>query len=836
MLSLATRFWGVTASEAISRLLTGNQIETLPPNDLSNYEALQLRYTNIANFWQKSQRTLLKHEDLCQLRMILDSEDCYDTEGWRQRGGRFMGAASRNDFRDMFNFSSHAKVWQHTFSSESLQKLKPTDNCLVVPFCDLPGRISSLMFSYVDDNKVTPVAFVSTLVASKPGKPSPLTGVAMLEALLRKSSYGDYGLVMNDPLLAAKIHLRHFRVSDEMLPLAAIWTDTPTSDILKHTASHRIVFWAERPDADFFRHAIAANGYVSMKPVEINNMNRYVTKRPAAEWLHIQVRDSVPWQEALEQRITDLPVNEAESLLTRLQLSSGDLNKFVEQCSSSTKARLSKFADNTLRLYSHADEHNEYYETEDGWFSIVTNEMISDTIIRIEYIIDHLPVDLPNAPGDHYLGYLIHKGERIPFLVRVDDLFYAIGVWLTRELINAGHSAPHIAFTRRSLFNIACSFHQPKRARAVDGYGWDETSASFVFPNYAIRMDGTWGKPEIPVLDTVYRPVESPDPPRDLTDQELSALNSKDARIVWGTFLATAHNLMAGTFQYEQIGTVVHDHGAFAVKQAAAKMGCPSVHYRPSNSIKKVSAVSALERHERRTGWPTFVENQASLYKHRQTWIKETPHNCFMVFNWYMTRVCALSGNWSIIDGRAAALPVEIQEATRAMLPAFLVWMTKQKLMRTRPKVPSLVFAEELITRWYKEAGGDAASVREGCRSLVHTFNHRISDNFLEILFRLCDENRLLIQRPSRPVLPHVVAHDKKHQLWVSKLGFNRALQEAGAAPLDFEDVTVGLQESGMLVGEKIRGNYLGWMLHEDWLLLMTRWRNRNYNGVQLFG
>jgi len=829
MLHLAMKVWNLDVDQALFRLsaeIPEIHNYNFQPHNLLEYKREYDRHERATAFWQKCQEALPRSVEMRQLRMHLDMATSLGKEIWQRRGGQYIGSAVKEDInaatglaRNLFSGCKYDGCRNSRFFA--------TEECVVLPFADLPGRLSAFLIHRLNQEGTgaVPVAYYTPLLplGTLPQQRKLAPGVLMLDTLLNRSIDSDPVLIFLDPMLAVRIQIQHLRHKAEPLPIGAIWPAAPVSDIL---SSHvrDIVLWTEKLDLDVFRHAKALNARISVSTAVMQEVYGQLKRQPIPEWIRTRVRWSKPWEAALENHLLNISVPEAESILIRLGMDSEELERFLTGCSKKLQNRMGQFMKSSHRKVL-AVGRGKFYETDDGWFNNKNGMQISDAIIRIERTIYR-----PRLKTIAYEGYVLFHGNKIPFKASSDDLNNrATKSWLQRFLVANGYPLPRVyAAVDAGLFDIAVAFHPPQTIHGIEGYGWDETNSQFCFPNFAIRYDGSVSNRPPLAFYNYDAPMGDLLPPEDLDFASIEVLN--ESPWTWAVAACVLHNLIAKYFRWQQVGIGITGEISQTCRAIARAMGCPVYIY----NGRRPELAAYLKRRELAGDWPLFIDGIEFASAPLLEWLRNSEHNCMASTNWYAAHVCATYGGWFTIEDAVANIKDGQLLASSKIIPAFLKWLMLQKLPRKCQK-NSLDFTVDLMTEWFESIGGDQETVLDGSR-LVN--NSGPIEAFKEILCSLYDDGHLTL-RPenySGKEVAALVYNDLGH-LWISKTGINQAMGKAWMPALNTVKLTTVLTESGELLFEKEFQDRPGWVIWmKSWENWLRRWRSKKRKYLKLIG
>lgn len=828
MLHLAMKFWNLDADQALFRIAAEVPeicSRRFKPDDLLEYKQQYARLDRAETFWQKCRQDLPRSAGMRQLRMHMDMATSLGYEVWKQRGGQFVGSATKDEINAMTGVTRNL-FSGHDFSNVEHRRFLADEECLVMPFSDLPGRISSFLIYRLNKEGTggVPAAYYSPLLplGHLPQRRRLAPGVSMLETLLDRPVTSGPVLVLDDPLVAVRLQVLHLRHKKTPLAIGAVWPAAPVANIL---ATHvpELVFWTSKPDLDIFRHARAANARISVNTATMQEVHGQIKRSGPEEWVKIRLRRSLPWEQILEYHLMGISLPEAESILVRMNLNAEELNKFISGCPRRLQDRLAPFLKSISRRVVAVGD-GKFYETEEGWFNYRTGQQLTDVILRVERTFYRA-----REQQIYHEGKVLYQGDEIPFMASNDDINnHNTAQWLKRFLISHGYTVPTICGNNgdASLFDIATAFHKPQTVQAVEGYGWDENGAQFCFPDFVIKADGNVTTSSVLTFYDYEDAMADLEPPRDLAAGEIEVLN--ESPWSWAVASCVLHNLLAPYFRWKKAGTAVVGEVFQTIRAIARSLGCP-FYVRSSNC-----STAYLTRRELAGGWPLCFEGLEFRSPPLVEWIRTPEHNCMAKMGWHAARAACTNGGWFLLEEETVNLRDGQLAATHAIIPAFLKWLLSRRPAR-RHTGTGLDTVGGFLAEWYDSIGGTAEAVLEGHR-LVRG-EDRVQ-GFIDILCCLYEEGHISL-RPesySGKEAPTMVYNDQGH-LWISKTGINQSLGKVWMPGLNTLSLTAALADQNVLLFEKEFQDRPGWVIRMDqWEKWLRHWRSQRRKHFRLIG
>lgn len=804
MLEFAARCWQIGLLPAWQRLAT---TEAIGAAEIERYDQAfpQLR-AKARKFWSDCSTNFLGSGALRYLRLQLGLLDTIRQTEWQQGLGRFIGSATRDQV-DEFVAGNPTRSIFHGHGDES----RHWHEVLVVPFSDLPGRISAFLFCYERNGEAFPFRYF-TIATLGLGRDIIAPGLSVFGAL---DEAVETLFVFDDPVLALRTHIRHRDLNDNYLPLVGIWPAAAPCQHLKGTA-RELVFWGQKLTPDLLRHAKAANGKVVLHDHN-EEVIKYLRRSSPQGWLAQLKQKARRWDVVLEERLLTMPLAQAENLLYRLDWPANALQTFIDSCTEQVKQRLAPVVAKRFPHRQIVVNNATIIENDRGWHVARTGEVVSDAILRINRIINHGEESL-------YQGEVVHNCQSFPFAVSskvFDDQPFS---WLREFLLVANQSVLDCnPCWQRYLATIAMRFHSPQAIKGLAHYGWDEERAAFVFPHHLVHIGGEVERHDLPVpakLKLSHLPDPAP-----LTTAEIEILEGDDPSIdlVWAVATFVAHNVMARVFSYPTNGLLTVGEVFPALTKLARLAGSlvrPLATYGYGNDLRR-HLTEDKEIH-----WPVVYGGHIDLLAANLAWLERERRNCIVQTDWHSARVHFLGGNWwKLRRENSVSLEPEHLPLSGRVLSAFLL-----ELARRRLRLWDVSGTEEAtranLLAWAKELGLKPA------KRFHKMFHQGQVDVFFELAQRLLSDGHLVFGRldfassGSQPLVAYTPEFGGS--IWISQPGFNQALRHVGAPTADLGQVSRALNGAGKLLAERELQGILGWLVPEDtWNQHFRRWQEQ---------
>lgn len=851
---LAEAVWQLPRWESCNRL---HELGLMPPParyEFERYETWYVAKRRLAqNLWNGAIPRLSKAIPLYQLRKALGADGIH-ADLWPHRGGRYAGAMARADVARLI---SPRKITYTMPSPVHQCTIEQWSEALVIPFYDLPNRMSAVYLACREamhsDQLYTGV--LSVLETTK-RITRQASGAAMLDVLFQETTDPDLVFVVFDPLFAARLHIRHLTDNSINLPVVAVWPETyPLALLRSHAPAKKLVCWGNRPDPDIFRHAQQLNAHVVFDKPDGADILRRTGQVHVPTWIQREVQRSRHWSEALEQYLQSATVVDAESFLTRINMSLTDLRRFLLDSPPALRQRLSdviavKDLHRAVPIGPSAlgggKLRGQVVETVNGWHVDRTREVITDAPFRIETIYSY-----SQSKTSHYCGHIRFHGQEVPFIAYQHHFDSHPFRWIRRFLTKNGYSVSQYSERwRRYALGIATGFQEPQIVINADIYGWSTPKNAWIFPHYCIDRSGNTVAHDRPLPKLSQRrpvPALALPQPGQLSDTTVQRLDRSDilTDTLWSVVACIAHNLLATPSGYLTAGVCLL--GSATVLRMATLAGCSHTKFRHREGqyVRSVAA-TAKAQHEIETqhGWPvTFSRNSRRQQTEHygasdttRTWIKLSPHNCFAAMSWLNSRAVASSGNWLQFDSDLHAtvpIPRDIEEILPQLLPLFLAWWCREGRTADTAHRP-LNATIELLDRWFTGLGGTLDRIRQTTQKAVTDYRYRDrADSFLTLVAQMYLDNKLrliwadrqnTIRKGSRR--PNLIYRLDRKAIWIPQEELYRLMTTSSIYTPDPAVISGLLAERDPRAGREEYDGRLGWNVPEEiWNEAVARMR-----------
>ncbi len=824
-IELAAGAWRASIPEAASRLVREGLLDRRFGREAAaSYESWYLsRRTQTAKFLENSTGLPSSGTDMYYFRQFMDVFDS-DKLCWQDRGGRLVKVVSNKQLTDYVELR---KMW----GSRAVRKR--WSEAMIIPFHDLPGRVSAILIGIQNTSTGEPLYCYQHTFSAHPEEPlwNPPGVVAMDAVFANTPDSGMPLMVLLDPVLAAKIHIRHLQQSSAPLPVVGCRPDAPVPEILRlHAPGRRMVVWGHHADADLFRYARTLNAFVASHEGKDQLLTQAIRRYSTIQsWLALVNDQAKTWSAYLGDRLAKLSLPDAESMITRLSMSNQDLKKFLSTCPDELRTKL-----DSVRQVNQAGKRvvvdgRAIVEDEEGWRLAKSGELISNVILRIDNAITQ-----PASGKVWYQGRLLFKGKEVPYTLPQESLEKYPLDTARRCLIEAKVGVPD--YKKRwqtKAIEIAMGFQKPVRVDDIKGYGWDACRQRFIFHDFSIEMGGEVKSHTLPNLQPDKTPAVNIYTPMDVGGTTLTELiNHPSAGLIMPTLLSVLYNLVVPAFSLPSKGVLLSGGRVSSAMMVATAAGC-AMEVMSGGNQQAVNAVAKLEHPD---GWPLAIENAPHKGTNWPAWLSKS-RNCIVGVDQRLATILYLNGGWFMLDLKGAhSIDSAALDAVSAIVPDFIRFLMAKRLGKGlwgENAVDRLVteLVEYLDTRGVR---GEAAVPH--LSRLRHT-GKGDSAYFGVLMARLASEGvfAYVDDRPAkrgsrmapdtRPAIR--TSSSGEGTVFIPHSGLSDILYRRDYPTLDTAAVTRALLRDGVGVSEVRINGELGWILPQKWWdIQQTRWRD----------
>lgn len=729
-----------------------------------------------------------------------------DFADWPRRGWTVMGATTRDAFEQFLGSIARAVF-----------KGAGWDDLLVVPFYDMPGRLSGFLFLGRRGDIPADVAFYGFHpgVGNRPAE----AGLGMLHAILREAA-GPQPVVITDLAVAIRLQLRQLRLTGHPLPLAlhhASLKHTVTAT-WEHLPLERVAIWSPTDTLHAISLAKDCEGSVSPEILAPSEYQDCLARKTPDEWLGHAHRDAAPWATILRRCLrkygTDTSV--VASSLARLALPETLLRRFHLGCDVALRSQLTPFLERprsrTIQ-YAGATIH----ERDGGWYRQL--DMVCDGIIRVDTVL------VSPTGQSHYRGRILFRDRIVPFTEKTAALDADLLGWAARyvrDVARLGILRYDPRWARHGC-GIALAFQEPTVTDRVERVGWDSGTGLFHFPAFALgpRRVTTEHPFHAGLADC---PAGTIPPPETIPSAALLRLSEPrdDVAAVWAVTSVIMAAALSALRDWPRRGCLLAGAGAETIGIAVARrLGClETLVRRHHRTVPKLVTQRCGPHH-----WPTLLINDGRFALRHGDWLDDAAMG--LVITPVPPAIAWVAGTrerWTILD-----IPSGIGSARAAIDDLPLIVSNYLADVVSRGFVaadvdPVLATLADMAT-WFHQAGGDPAAVRAGARWLRVPTTHSGLHYLVRLVLSGYVERKLHFGRAGHgAVAAHVLYDDAADTVWIQHAAVVQWVLKKTGIALDIGDLRDLLVREGVFLAEKLRHGFPGWLIkNASWTAELDR-------------
>ena len=680
---------------------------------------------------------------------------------------------------------------------------------VVVAYHDVPGRVSGFML--IGREAQWPDDFVFP-VAQPKGNPRTI-GVSMFDAAVPlHREFGSTVVVLEDPVLAVRIQLRHLVDTDVMLPVVGAWGKQEERSIWMTLPRREMVHWSPEPDGRLITRARQSSGQVALAPAGPAVVGHLERSRPVLA-VRGMVAAARPWDAALETILSRLAPAKAEELVLGLKLRPDETTGFLRACADDTRARLAALFTDVGKPRGVTISRKTVTEAGGAWRVAKTGELVSDALLRIEQVIRSVTGEVS------YRGRIEYKGQTLPFWVPDYEIERDPFKWIKAQVSKAGlgEVVTGTRYWSRYILAIAQQFEPPRPARGLDVVGWDDKRNAFTLPRFILQGNGEIVAPDYSAPPEAILPGAHMTPPDGLTPGSRVALAWGDEanELFWAAATCLLADILAPALGLPRTSTALVGPGAIAVGTATAiAFGCLETKIPGQFRIALPDEARRLVYAHR---WPLLARRPPEDIAPELTGrlLSQLPGGVIGAAADWSAETLALVGGWHVITGLRSAVNNRAMEHGGVILKNYLKDLCDRRLNLTiESNLIDAIHAD--LVAWYGR-NAKPRPVERSRRYITADDPTTHPDRFGRLVCRLLDCGELRLAKPgtnNRQVLT-LLGNDRVH---IPKWSISDSIAKKNAVPLDADALSTELRASGVLLEERDQDYMIGWVVSERWL------------------
>lgn len=483
---------------------------------LLRYQMEQSKAQMLKNYWEECHAQIKKFKSDPVLPYLLVPYEKSDDNRWVKVFGEYLGSTTKQKFQVMLD----------TFVGGR------SENILVAPFYDMPGRLASFM-AYFRTGRIAD--YTLKQVGSS-------GGLFMSQSIPLNS---DVAFASNDIPLLLRAQYHRIQKYRDPLPLVGYLPTTSHWPLW----CRQVVFFAEEPTIDVLSQARRLpQSYISLLP---RSQFDPLIERDIEAWPERLLRVAKPWIEVLKDHLLNSEVLVAEHLLAHLNLTSEEKGHLFFACTVKERQALKSLMDlGTAIRYTMLGELK-VVEKENQWFAVMPKGglyRISNATFRIQRSVDY------KQQGIFFIGVVYFDETSYMFRAPVEEFVKNPATWLRKFMLT--HAIGVLETSRsweRRLLEISHGFQEEKitHEEYLPRVGWTADRTTFRFPKITIKAGSLdENDPGIPGDQLPCRSVTLNHVSEDSLKSLLEITNSN--RYFWALMLCSLHNVIAEFFKLEK--------------------------------------------------------------------------------------------------------------------------------------------------------------------------------------------------------------------------------------------------------------------------------------------
>ena len=797
IITFAAQIWNISRVEAINRFADLGAASQGEADRLSGeYLRAIARLEAAEAFWEESAHQVWNHKDdiiACRIRELGLEESVRACSG-------LIGVSHPDQVAEFC----------HAVARTTPPRMREHGPSLVLPYYDMPGRITGLLLVQYDENFASRRTFLTLSGYNNRRKAE--AGYFLLHTVLLpaqelfRSSY----FVCDDPFWALQLQCINLKSGLNLLPLAAYYSgpEAVSSGLnWQSFAPTPRFFHSHNYTPDVISQAATAKGYVCVLPPAKNTkpylapdvVNRLALIRSKAE----------TWQSALNNALGGMNETAAGSFVTKMTTDPRKLQNFFATKSTGLSrdfyARMITRMDAAPQIPVRIQKKWVVVERDDGWYTH-TNAQICNARIRIQKIVH------ADSGERVYVGVINIRGKEIEFADRAEKI-EKIGLLAFAEQ-HAAAAGELLVFDRmwnNRAYLAATQLHQPELVHVSGSYGWNSATNEFCFYQYSLGNDGSVRPAPYPAIHPKrYADFPAPAAMAPLTIRPLLAPSHENA-LIWTSFAAVTANLLAPVLGRQPVITACAGKTFSTAAAVAATLDCQPVRSATAASSCAVTqALRALNVAE----WPVVISHNFNDKVLGRLPTKAV-HGSAIVQMPELAALMAPGYGWQLIQGTAPAQMPDLS-ALRHVLPSYIQRCLETRLANLAPHADLLPAVLADLASWLKDIYGEAFHLPCALNRLISP--SRAHEALLEAVNLGLSSGKLdILPRPRQKSQNNNYVLRNKQHWWLNQKAIDRYCISVGNAVPNWAALLDLFERHGLLRGEELVNNMPGLCVDKTW-------------------
>lgn len=796
IITFGSIIWKTGTREAIEKLVNFGLIKESDAARLTNdFERFAEKGLTADLFWENAASQLWTHDDditACRLREMGVQHEARAGEG-------LVGVAHADQIAALCEDLGRKK-WR---------PVRGKNPSIVLPYYDLPGRLSGFLLFQYDNHFNEKKTFLS--VAHKTTIAD--AGYFLLNNLLEPAAdiFRSSQFIVHDPAWALQLQCAHTAHGMRPAPVIASYTGREvksTGRCWPALFPATRFFQAEALEPAAISQACNARGYVC--PVKLQTKNHSVRKTPTdfLQRLRKIHAAATSWQTGLEAALHELSDTAAYAFATRLNISHDKLqsffdkrpDRFSEEFRSRTLAGLRYRPTATGQTFSKFT-----VVVRDGKWWTPTGNLICDAHIVITKVIQ-----LDNG-NKLYSGHIFSQNTQLDFTEPATGIERA-GLLEFAARFAASHNVL-ITFdqnwNRRSLL-AALQLKPPSIENISTHIGWDDAANVFRFGTYALT---TTGDVEISSGLSQRLKFQFPQPGIDAPDLIRPFLTpGAQNSFIWATAATLFADIIAPILRKDPRATAIHGPAFDVARKLGAAIGCT---YAQTDAIHKSSAHPFLRKQLAECSWPFFIASSFDDYLF-STAINNYYNDHIIASTAKSVAAIGVGYGWQEILGEQFPPLNTNFSGFCQLLPMYIQHSLQNRMRLATPNTDLTVNVLQDLHTWLQTLYGQTFNLAHVRSQLV------LPDQAHEVLFReinaaISAAKIAVIPRPRRPDQPSNYLLRRKETWWINRKAIDNLCRNRRNIVPNWLKIIDLLVADGVFVDEEFVHKMPGIVVNGSW-------------------
>lgn len=678
---------------------------------------------------------------------------------------------------------------------------------LVLPYYDLPGRISGFLFVKYGPELDVKRAFLS-LTGKTPARPE--AGYYLLKTALlpQQPPIKNAHFIVDDPIWALKAQTTQIRHGLPLLPISASYCGFEAVSLGSAWNSLPAVkrfFYGENITAELVSQAAGCRGYVCPAPPE-----HFVQSASPARTLKRLARicrHAVTWQTALTEVFNNMNPIAAQAFASRLTISRDRLGQFLKTKTTMSPEDASRVLNRAVPRRETATAYaveQDVIVREDGWYTPRGLPIINccPVIEKIVY----------TDKGDkYYAGYVTKNEKRVSFFEPATKIDRSGLLEFVTQLMAANNELViNTSRNKQRAMANALKLSQPQIVHVCTTPGWNPKTREFNLGNYSITNTGEIVPLVCPELPRVKK-FDFPEPGV-AAPHAINALltQSHNNAFVWANTAAVLANMIAPITDADCNSVAVRSDSFALAADIGAALCCP---------VSQIGAthksMSAVARNIKDAITPEFIAPPNEHGKFMERAIARCPNTAACV---KIAAACipgALSYGWQALVPVTKPNAEADYAALRFIAPAYIQRTLRQRLSLYAAKSSITLAVLRDLHSWLETAYGSTFNLSAAEQTIMLPDMAHIA-LMREINTAILAEKIDMLPRPRYAgQKPNYIVRNKQHW-WLNKKAINKHLYSAGIVP-DWNALINCFTKQGVFFGEDVVQNMPGLLVSREW-------------------